>query len=75
MYVYHSFFIYSSVSEHLGCFYVLAIVNSAIMNVGVHVSFSILFSLEYMPNSGIAGSYGGFIPSFLRNKKTPYCLP
>ena len=30
----------------------------------IHISFSILFSSEYMPRSGIAGSYGGFIPSF-----------
>ena len=31
---------------------------------GVHVSFSVLVSSGYMPMSGIAGSYGGFIPSF-----------
>ena len=35
----HSFFIYSSVNGHLGCFHDLAIVNSAAMNIGVHVSF------------------------------------
>ena len=40
------------------------------MNNGVHVSFSILVSSGYMPRSGIAGSYGGFIPSFLRNHHT-----
>ena len=34
------------------------------MNSGIHVSFAILVSLEYMPRSGIAGSYGGFTPSF-----------
>ena len=34
------------------------------MNIGVHVSFSILVSSRYMPRSVIAGSYGGFIPSF-----------
>ena len=65
--MYHNFFIHSSVSGHLGCFHVLAIVNSAAMNSGIHVSLSILVSSEYMPRSGIAGSYDGFIPSFLRN--------
>ena len=64
--MYHNFFIHSSVSGHLGCFHVLAIVNSAAMNNGIHVSFLILVSLGYMPRSGIAGSYGGFIHSFLR---------
>ena len=42
----------------------LAIVNSAAVNIGVHVSFSIIVSSECMPSSGIAGSYGSFIPSF-----------
>ena len=62
--MYHNFFIHSSVSGHLGCFYVLAVVTGAAMNNGVHVSFSILVSSGYMPRSGIAGSYGGFIPRF-----------
>ena len=42
----------------------LAIVNSAAMNIGVHVSFSIIVSSECMPSSRIAGSYGSFIPVF-----------
>ena len=67
------FFIHSSVDGHLGCFHVLTIVNSAGVNNGIHVSLSILVSSGYMPRSGIAGSYGGFIPSFL--KESPYCLP
>ena len=62
--MYHNFFIHSSVDGHLGCFHVLAIVNSAAMNNGIHVSFSIFISSGYMPRSGIVGSYGGFIPSF-----------
>ena len=37
------------------------------MNIGVHVSFSIMFSSGYMPSSWTAGSNGSFIPSFLRN--------
>ena len=60
----HIFFIHSSVDGHLGCFHVVAIVNSAATNIGVHVSFSVLVSSGYMPRSGIAESYGGFIPSF-----------
>ena len=54
----------TSLSIHLGCVHVLAIVNSAAMNNGIHVSFSVLVSSGYMPRSRIAGSYGGFIPSF-----------
>jgi len=47
----------SSIDRHLGCFQVLAVVNSAAVNTGVHVSFwSIVFS-RYVPTSGIAGSH------------------
>ena len=62
--MYHNFFIPSSVDGHLGCFHVLVIVNSAMMDSVIHGSFSILVSSGYMPRSGIVGSYGGFIPSF-----------
>ena len=70
--MYHNFFIHSSVNGHLGCFHVLAIVNSATMNNGIHVSLSILVSSGYMPRSGIAGSYVGFSPSFSRNLHTVF---
>ena len=45
VYMYHSFLIHSSADGHLGCFYVPAIINSASMNIGVHVSLSDLVSL------------------------------
>ena len=68
--MYHNFFIHSSVDGHLGHVHARAIVNSAAMNNGVHVSFSISVSSGYMPRSGVDGSYGGFISSFLRNLHT-----
>ena len=53
----HFFLILSSVDRHLGCFHVLAIVNSAALNIQVDVSFWIVFFSRYVPRSGIAGSY------------------
>ena len=65
--MYHNFFIHSSVNRHLDCFHPLAIVNSVTMNTGVHVSFQTTVFSGHKPRSGIAGSYGSSIFSFLRN--------
>ena len=70
--MHHIFFIHSCVDGHLGCFRILAIVNSAAVNIGVHVYFRIMVFSGYMPRSGIAGSYGSSIFSFF--KEPPYCM-
>ena len=61
-----SFLFHSSVNGHLGCFYVLALVYSAAMNIGVHIPFWMKVLFRYMLRSGISGSYGSSIFSFLR---------
>ena len=66
--MYHNFLIHSFADGHLGCFQYLGIVNCAAMNIGVHRFFWIGVSgfLGCNPSSGIAGSKGSSIFSFLR---------
>ena len=65
--MYHSFLIHSSADGHLGCFHVMAMINSAAMNTGVHVSLSDMVSLVCMPRSY---AYGNSVSSFIRNLHT-----
>ena len=57
LYMYHTFLIHSSVSGHVGCLHVSAIVNSAAMNIGVHF-FLVIVLYGYMTKARIAGSCG-----------------
>ena len=56
-----------SVNAHLGCLHILTVVNSAVVNIGVHGSFQITVSSGYMLWSGSAWSYDSSVFSFLRN--------
>ena len=62
---YNNFMIQSSISGHFGCFHALAIVNSAAVNMWVHVFLLRKVLSRYMPKSGISGSYGSSMYSFL----------
>ena len=70
--MYHNFLIYSSVDGHLGCFHVPAVVNSAAVNSGIHVSFLILLSSGYMPRSGLLGHMVVLFLVILRNLHTVF---
>ena len=69
VYMYHSYLIHSSADGHLGCFHVLAMTNSAAMNIGVHVSLSDLVLLVCMPEVGLLGIRKFYFQFF---KRTPH---
>jgi hypothetical protein len=71
--MYHIFCIHSSVEGHLGSFQLLAIINRAVMNIVEHVFLLLVgTSSGYMPRSGIVGSIGSTMSSFLRNHQTDF---
>ena len=69
--MHHTVFIRSSADGHLGCVHVLATVNSAAMNLEVHVSFWMMIFSGHMPRIGIIGSHGSSIFSFVFFSKEP----
>ena len=71
-YVYHIYFIHSSINGHLECFYILAIVRNATINIVEHISFSLVFlySSDKKPEVGLLDYYFSSALNFLSNTIT-----
>ena len=81
--IFHIFFIYLFVNGYLSFFCVLDIINSAVMNIGLHVYFQIMVFLGYMTRNGFTGSYNTSIFSLTncctnlhphQQRRFPFCL-
>ena len=68
--VHHIFFVRSSLDGHLGCFHILPIVNNALWTLLCMDLYK--FVLGRFSRSWIAGTYGNFVFSFLRNLNTDF---
>ena len=70
--IHHIFFIHSSINGYLGWFHVLAVVNSAVMNIGCMYLFELWFSPDICPGMGLLGHMVVLIFSSLRNLHTVF---
>ena len=68
--IHTTFYLHSSIDEHLGCVHLLTVLNSASMNIRVQVWVPVFSSFCCIPRNGISGSYGNFIFKFFEELHT-----